>query len=892
MRGLLGWVSITVVVAGCASAGDQLSDSIGLLDQRLIDDSTEPAPEVSETPTDSQHGMWHLALPGGRVLRARRVPRILDVRDPQRPRIESELSGYEVGEPFLRIGNHAIFEGSSAYTYRGERDDIPIAREHTSGLLNVDFSDPAALRLINVIPARTQSAPALRVLGQGQSGSALYKVENRNRQDDLVWLSRYELQDEQLVLTGELQLREVVEKIETVGSQVLLHFRKYDKPAPIAVIDGSGPELRTAYETSVPGGEVQALAIDGPKLRVAYSRNLPDGWTSPAVDTFDLTKDDALGRVGRCDLGRSNNPDYGTFFSGTLYSKSDHALFAGDGGLGRTYQIPFNASGKCPLRRTLDNDESASFHLPAPQRLLALNQRNLRLFNTARSATVPLLASAPIEHYYYYYDTVKPIQVFGLAQAATAPDGTPEPWLVGLPYYDEYTGLAEGAFQLFSASHRTLTARSTIYEYARTGDLAVFNNTLVTLSSVGLRTFDLSDLDQPKQLGSLDLEVVFSGDLRFGDYFVRFRSSPLSGPPTGVEPVRDVLLERIDAVGQTPIASWRVRRDSTWLKADDLLLEARWIFTSSALSPYLTVQVYDLSDPARPRKAGVFFTDEIRRESADDNGFGLTMRTIGRSLAIAQRQLVEGSPTGPWSDWRVIDLRDPDDPKLFERGYPVEDADFSSLSSGVELGTSHYFSHQNETGLYGTRIIVDNVDPPYAHTFPIPAPIAAASPDAIYTATPSNTASDLTVSRIVLRGEVSPPTAARTWPGRQLTSIRADAGPYVYLTHRPRSDMPRGTEPHSHWVRLEILDTTTLAAVGTLDIDTQAEIKHSANGRVFIAIPDAILFVDVRDPTHPKAQAAVPSENYYTQVLTYDDRIYVGADRVQNYPIDLQNLIP
>jgi hypothetical protein len=877
------------VVSGCASAGDELTDGIGLLNQNLIDDDTQPAPEISAIPTDPQHGMWHLALPGGRVLRARRVPRILDVRDAQHPRIESEISDYYANPPFFRIGNHAIFEGGSEYRYRGEREDIPISREQTQGLLNVDFSDPAKLRLVNIVPARIRFSPELLVVGQGQAGSALYRVENKNTQDDLVWLSRYELQNEQLVLTGELQLTEDVEKIESVGSRVLLHLRKYGKPAPIAVIDGSGPDLLTVYETSVPGTDVQALAIDGPKLRVAYSRNLKDGSSIPGVDTFDLTKDDAFGRAGRCDLGLSPDPEYSTHFSATFYSNSEHTLFAGDRGQDRTYLIPFNAAGKCPLRRVLDTAHSKAFHMPAPQRLLAVNSRNLRIFDTARSATVPLLASAPIEHFYYYTETVKPIQVFGLTHAATALDGTPEPWLVGLPYYDEY-GVTLGAFQLFSASARTLTARSTIYEYARTGDLALFDSTLVTMSSEGLRTFDISDLNQPKPLGSLDLDVGV--EYRFGDYSVRTRSAPASGPPEDIDSVQEVLLERIDAVGQTPIASWPVRRNSTWLKADDLLLEARWIFTASALSPYLTLQVYDLSDPTRPRKAGVFFTDEIRRGSASYSEFGLTMRAIGRSLAIAQRRLVDGSPTGPWSDLRVVNLQDPDDPKLFQRFSPSERADFSTLGSGVALGTSLYLSHQNDDGLYGTGISVNPMGWPHEYSFRIPDPIAAASPDAIYTATPSDTASDLTVSRIVWRGEVSPPTAARTWPGRQLSSMHADAGPYIYLTHGPRLDVPQGTEPHSHWARLEILDATTLATVGALDIDTQAEIKLSANGRLFIAIPGALLFVDVRDPTHPKAQAAVPATSYHAQILPYGDRVYVVTSKAQNYPIDLQNLLP
>ena len=99
---------------------------------------------------------------------------------------------------------------------------------------------------------------------------------------------------------------------------------------------------------------------------------------------------------------------------------------------------------------------------------------------------------------------------------------------------------------------------------------------------------------------------------------------------------------------------------------------------------------------------------------------------------------------------------------------------------------------------------------------------------------------------------------------------------------------------------LEILDATTLATIGALDIDTQAQINTRANGHLFIEIPGALLFieipgallfVDVRDPTKPTARAAVPTR-YKPQVIPYGDQIYISSGNVRAYPIDPQNLIP
>lgn len=87
-----------------------------------------------------------------------------------------------------------------------------------------------------------------------------------------------------------------------------------------------------------------------------------------------------------------------------------------------------------------------------------------------------------------------------------------------------------------------------------------------------------------------------------------------------------------------------------------------------------------------------------------------------------------------------------------------------------------------------------------------------------------------------------------------------------------------------------MLDALTLDTVGVLDLDVEGNIKASAQGRLLIAIRDALLFVDVREPSQPVARAAVPF-TFDSELTTHDDRVYVGSERTQSYPIDLHNLL-
>jgi hypothetical protein len=211
----------------------------------------------------------------------------------------------------------------------------------------------------------------------------------------------------------------------------------------------------------------------------------------------------------------------------------------------------------------------------------------------------------------------------------------------------------------------------------------------------------------------------------------------------------------------------------------------------------------------------------------------------------------------------------------------------------VTEGTKYYHTEQKPDGVYATAIdFADPEAPSLSAVVQIPGRIQVATSTAVYTASYSGEPSVLTLSRIPWAGEASPPSAAHAWPGRSLSSIIAE-GQYLYLTHAPQSGVPQGSEPHSDWTWLEVLDAQTLETVGTLDIDTRGKIERLHNGRLLISTSGALLFIDIRDPAHPTAQAAVAFSSG-AAAITSNNRVYTARVRepVRSYPIDLQNLRP
>jgi hypothetical protein len=617
MRALCG-LCIALALAGCEYWQQFLPF--------IIDDETEPSPVLSDETAVGQHGQRFIALPGGRLLHGDPVLRIVDVRDPRRPHVEGWLDTPVAGGLF-RIGNHVIFAtGPGRTRYFGEREDVERLTPRNA-LLNVDVSDRAHPTVINEIP----------MLGSArvQTGSAIFTVESSSESEVLTpALCRYELQGDQLVRTGRLDLAGWVNMIEARGTRLMMVLG--GEPSRVLVIDGAAAELRVVYETTVPtemDPYRDALTIDGDKLRVLYQ-----GADRPAIDTFDLTKDDANGRSGRCEPEPS---EYYTYFSNALFSTRDHALFATTGG--ELCQFTFDATGNCPNKRCFGNQSGAyALHIPAAQRLLAISYY-ISLYDTASSALPPVLARADTRDRYddYQEQVPQPIQVLNLDEPATAADGTPEPWLVGLLYYSSDL---PAYFQLLSASDRTLTPRSAISEEAFPENLALYGRTLVTLSSMRLRTFDVRDLQAPRELGALDLNALYEEPVRFGDYIARLRIGESIGGPEPTEREREVQVVRLAATDEPPVASWPAEHRD-WLKAENLLLGIeRYAVSAEREMIGLSIQAYDLSDPAEPRWTGNHHVDFYAQDffGTDSRLGALDYRAVGSSLVVAARSQILG----------------------------------------------------------------------------------------------------------------------------------------------------------------------------------------------------------------------------------------------------------
>jgi hypothetical protein len=258
--------------------------------------------------------------------------------------------------------------------------------------------------------------------------------------------------------------------------------------------------------------------------------------------------------------------------------------------------------GQCGERRAFGpGSVSRELQLAGPERLLALSNDALRLYDTSTATGPALLATAALAESYLGTKAKQPIQVTALATPSAAEDR-----LVGLPYYGDEP---YGYFQLFTLSDNTLTARGVIEEHGFPQDVTRVGRSLVTVSSTQLRTFDAAALDDLSAPGALQLDALYYiKDFTFDEVVARIRFTPFSPQINGPQPTsasvarNDLQITETDTL--TPLASLPVEATGGWEKVDELLVNFQFQLLSwNEQSAIADLQVYDLGDPLKPRRA-------------------------------------------------------------------------------------------------------------------------------------------------------------------------------------------------------------------------------------------------------------------------------------------------
>ncbi|HET8938681.1 MAG TPA: hypothetical protein VFN67_34785 [Polyangiales bacterium] len=925
-----------------------------LLDQLppwMIDGDSDSDPNEPVDTVTIEHARQLELLGRGRVLSVTTQGlRILDVRDPQQLRVEG---AYPIGlntPAFYRMGEHVILVVDFAAGYRGARDDLPLRRDGSGLLLNIDIRDRAQPRLVNeVVLADLPRSHLMRSAPEGDALFVLPMIWNGERYQSR--LERYELREGTLVNTGQLMLDATAEAIAAT-SQQLLAATQSDDNFRVNVIDMTS--LTQVFSAKLPGRVAQPtqMIIDHAQLRVLYQ----DISGTSAIETFDLSSPGAYAPTGHCAL------DSMAFFSAEarLFSSYVSSFFHSEGELER---FAFDVNGNCGPPTTFGADtRSYALQELGPTRLLTLGTDAVSLYDS--QGTQPL-ARAALEVPLSAASAVRTLQLSQLP-------GTSAPQLVGVPYAGHET---QGRFQLLTLADDTLSARASLRQRGYPETTALLGRTLLTVSSTELHAYDVQDLDRPVAQGELELAESYPYLFGFGDYVARVRSHPWVLPPEerAVSVQDDLQVLRRSATGErgAPIASLPVESVGEWVQVGPVLVNLQLSVADygNGVDPIarITVQAYDLRDPKAPRKAGKLSTTEIDAEwtgghftepyiqhatvggaliipqtkrAADEHvrscwraidfdacamsdcetdrytGLILCRRvnadpetctvqsfthctaekcealsTVPDGIPSVEQECNEYDQPGQASTFafNVIDLRDPDQPSLVRPAVELPGAD--QRQSYFVSGDKIFATERSSTDVLSATEL--DFSDPRAPTLSarrvVPGEIVAATEHDVYTAPRGYDLPTLTLSRIPCC-QISPqPGAARAWAGRELLSVTPDGAGHLLLLHAPRAGAAPSPDARADWTRLEILDAQSLATLGSLPVDdlTSGNTLLS-DGRLLIDGSGALFLVDVRDPSSPQLQAVLP---HVTGPTLFERGQLSLSDELgfRSYPADIEN---
>jgi hypothetical protein len=146
-------------------------------------------------------------------------------------------------------------------------------------------------------------------------------------------------------------------------------------------------------------------------------------------------------------------------------------------------------------------------------------------------------------------------------------------------------------------------------------------DTPANLSELELSLFDTSDPDDPQELGRVELAPDYSRFFVFGDYGARVEDSRgyysyWWGARSEIPPATVEIVSRHEHPDTgDPVASFEIPADATVYQVGDLLVTVDMEVADTSEWPYSyrsKLDVWDLSDPTAPFRAGTLTTDRLR----------------------------------------------------------------------------------------------------------------------------------------------------------------------------------------------------------------------------------------------------------------------------------------
>ena len=576
-------------------------------------------------------------------LNAYRGLQVIDFSNVAEPSVAGRLQVAGTPVELYTIGTRAFVLLNSWQGYSRALDPGRVDRFDGGLVLSVDLSDPTQPRVIDRahIPGYIQTSRLTRAGAQ----AALYVTTSghaqwQNEDGQLVWESRtvvksFDVSDGGLVPRSELNLGGYVADMQATPEALLVARTDWaggSSNSLVSVVDISDPS-----GVMVEGGQVLAAGRVFSQFNMDLHRGIlrvvsgsqGSGTRTNHVQTFDASSIQNLTPIDHATFGR-NESLFATLFLGNkaffvTYLRVDpfHAFQIDDAG-SITEMSEFVVSGWNDFFRAVQDQERLVG--------IGINDENGRQLSvslydvTDLTNPEPLLARAEVEADHSWSEANWDHRAFSVIEDAVqvdGPNGVSETGLVLLPFTGSSSALGAytSAVQIFTFSQGTLTQRG-LMEHGtpvRRSFLAA-SETTANLSEQELSLFDTADVDNPEELGRLELAPNYSDFFVFGDYAARVKdpnvyfnswwNPELKQPPASVEIVSRT--EHPDSA--EPLARFEIPSGASTHQVGDVLVA----IDRRVLGPYTwppeyesTVSVYDLSEPTEPRLASSFVTDRL-----------------------------------------------------------------------------------------------------------------------------------------------------------------------------------------------------------------------------------------------------------------------------------------
>ncbi|HKP60517.1 MAG TPA: hypothetical protein VJV78_27510 [Polyangiales bacterium] len=863
---------------------------------------------------------WPLA--DGRVLVANpmRGPQIIDVRDPNAPRVLGELP--EVGWPFAihaLVGNRALLSQLDQTARRAR-------------LIAVDLGDLQHPRIESRLELPGTVAAAHFV--QNGARAALYAAVQV--EDQFGGLG-------QLVLQGvDLGSQPLSAKQTEVLSPSAIGRPGAAQGGVFALLvsEDANRESVRVFDTAAADGTFRAggawsfagnvnpggLDLRGSILRLVASDYNPDGGGN-FLRTFDVRDPSKLTPIANCSIANSDAllrqqflPDRVLVWTGNSSLNTVRALSIGPDGQCAPFASAVGQDWSQTMLSVAQGSRLIGVGVPRdgvtpPTGALRLLLHDVSNATTANEILARLTLSLPAP-LIARPDAAFAIEGIAMAQAA---DGSAETGLLAIPY--AAADGSAGGVQLVSFGDHTLTQRG---RTERTTGMIGFaaGSTAVLLSDVGLGLLAPAAIGEPDRVAHIELAPEYTQIFRFGDHVARVRTlhrPGLPGMPNEVPLGRRV---EVAAAGDpqlgATLASFDVSLDAGLYQVGTLLVV---LDASGVLDPQpaaAEVVVYDLSKPEMPVRAGSVSSPELAWHLPPSAALrkctpfqvplgGLATAplppcsvrpwpeslVVGSALVLISPQIEQQARFEFW----IVDLSDPKQPVVRPKlESSCGDVGRFAFVSGKALyyaatRTSLTSELRPQVIHYLTRIdLSDPGHPQLAEPINVPGQAFAANEagDVVYTVDheyPDTTNTrEAKLHKLSLHDGYADVVKTHALPMPLATGIGEDGAGHVLVASWPVPQTMSMFAPAPSAGKLEILaaEDLTTSAAPTPEAIGGTSVRCARAGRIVIEQRNELTIIDARDssPSTRDVQSGSPScVTPYIGLSCDDDAVYWANSR-------------